>query len=95
MTVNFVTKYQDKYGETPNQFAAGAYDCIYALYNACTNAGVTADMTAEEINALMIEQFTTMSFDGLTGTEITWSSDGAVSKDPRGMVIQDGVYVGM
>ena len=29
-TVNFVTKYQDLYGETPNQFAADAYDCVYA-----------------------------------------------------------------
>ena len=29
-TVNFVTKYQELYGETPNQFAADAYDCVYA-----------------------------------------------------------------
>ena len=30
-TVNFVTKYQEKYGDTPNQFAADAYDCVYAI----------------------------------------------------------------
>ena len=36
MTQNFVTKYQEQFGETPNQFAADAYDCIYAYYEALT-----------------------------------------------------------
>ena len=35
-TKNFVAKYQEKYGEVPNQFAADAYDCIYALYQLAT-----------------------------------------------------------
>ena len=35
-----------------------------------------------------------MTFDGLTGSSMTWT-DGAVSKDPKGMVIQGGAYVGM
>ena len=95
LTKNFVAKYQEKYGEVPNQFAADAYDCIYALHQACTAAGATPDMSAEELNALMIEQFTTMSFDGLTGEGATWSENGQVSKDPKGMVIQNGAYVGM
>lgn len=95
LTQNFVAKYQDLYGEVPNQFAADAYDCIYALYQACEAAGATADMSAEELNDLMIEQFTTMSFDGLTGAGATWSENGQVNKDPKGMVIQGGVYVGM
>ena len=29
-TQSFVKKYQEKYGETPIQFAADAYDCVYA-----------------------------------------------------------------
>ncbi len=95
LTKNFVAKYQEKYGEIPNQFAADAYDCIYALHQACTAAGATPDMSAEDLNALMIEQFTTMSFDGLTGEGATWSENGQVSKDPKGMVIQNGAYVGM
>ncbi len=33
--------------------------------------------------------------DGLTGIGITWSDTGEVNKEPRGMVIQNGVYVGM
>ena len=28
---SFVTKYQELYGETPNQFAADAYDCVVRL----------------------------------------------------------------
>jgi branched-chain amino acid transport system substrate-binding protein len=52
-------------------------------------------MSAEELNALMVEQFTTMSFDGLTGEGATWGENGQVSKDPKGMVIQNGAYVGM
>ncbi len=94
-TVNFVKKYQEKSGDIPNQFAADAYDCVYAYYQACTAAGITADMSAEEICSKMIEQFTTMSVDGLTGEAMTWDASGAVTKAPKGMVIENGVYVGM
>ena len=94
-TAAFVAKFQEKYGEIPNQFAADGYDCVYAIYQACTNAGVTADMSASDICAKMIEQFTSMSFDGLTGTAMTWDATGAVSKTPKGMVIKDAAYVGL
>ena len=94
-TVNFVKKYQEKYGEIPNQFAADAYDCVYAIYQACQNGGVTANITAQEINEIMKQQFTTMTFNGVTGDNMTWSADGFVSKAPKGMVIKDGAYVGM
>ena len=94
-TVNFVNKYVELYGDTPNQFAADAYDCIYAYYEALTNAEATPDMDAETLCGLMQEQFTTMTFSGLTGTNVTWDETGAVSKEPKGMVIQNGAYVGM
>lgn len=81
-TKNFVAKYQEKYNETPNQFAADAYDCVYAIYEACQKGEVTPDMTAEEVCDIMIAQFTTMKFDGLTGTGMTWGSNGEVTKDP-------------
>ena len=93
-TVNFVKKYQEKYNEIPNQFAADAYDCIYAIYQACTAAGVTVDMSAEQINDLLMQQFNTMTFSGLTGENMTWA-DGYVTKSPKGMVIENGVYVGL
>ncbi len=94
-TKNFVAKYQEKHNEIPNQFAADAYDCVYAIYEACQKGEVTSDMTAEEICDIMIAQFTTMSFDGLTGNGMTWGKNGEVTKSPKGMVIQNGVYVGL
>lgn len=97
LTKNFVTKYKEKYNETPNQFAADAYDCIYAIYNACTKQNVTADMSASDICDKLISGFTASDFsmDGLTGTDMKWSKTGEVSKAPKGMIIKDGVYVGM
>lgn len=97
LTKNFVAKYQEKFNETPNQFAADAYDCIYAIYEACKAKNITADMSHEDICDALIEQFTSPDFkiDGLTGTGMTWSETGEVSKDPKGMVINNGVYVGM
>ena len=92
-TASFVKKYKDQFGETPNQFAADAYDCVYAYKQALENAGATPDMSAEDLCDKMIEQFTSMTFDGLTGTGATWSAEGAVTKDPTVVVIKDGKYV--
>ena len=96
-TVNFVTKYEEKYGETPNQFAADAYDCIYAYKLALETAGCTPDMSASDLCDAMLETFPTITFTGLTGDGegITWDSNGAVSKSPKGLVIENGAYVGM
>ena len=89
----FVAKYQDKTGIIPNQFAADAYDVIYAIAQACEKGGVTADMSASEINAILVEQFTSMTFDGLTGSGMTWAETGEVSKAPMAVVIENGAYV--
>ena len=96
-TQNFVKTYETNYGGTPNQFAADAYDCVWAIYNAVEKNGVTADMSATDVCDKMVETFTAadFTFDGLTGTGMTWSSTGEVSKAPKGMVIQNGAYVGM
>ena len=101
-TVNFVTKYEEAYGETPNQFAADGYDCIYAIYDALQqvdNLSEIASMEyAERHEALcdaLIGVFTSadFSFDGITGTGMTWGTNGEVSKDPIVVVVEDGVYV--
>ena len=94
-TQAFVAKYQERFGGIPNQFAADGYDCVYAFAQACEAAGITADMSAEEVCDAMIEQFTTMTFDGLTGEGMTWGADGAVTKSPKGMIIENGAYVGL
>ena len=38
---------------------------------------------------------TALSFDGLTGTSMKWSADGAVNKEPKAMVIKNGAYTAM
>ena len=94
-TQAFVAKYQDLFGETPNQFAADAYDCIYAYKQALDAADATPDMSAQALCDAMIAQFTSMSFDGLTGTNMQWDTTGAVSKGAHGCVIENGAYVGL
>lgn len=95
-TKSFVEKYQAAYGEVPNQFAADGYDCVYAIYEALNNAGVAdTSLSASELCDILIGQFTSMTFNGLTGEGVTWSADGQVTKSPKGMFIQNGVYVGM
>ena len=93
-TQSFVAKFQEKTGIIPNQFAADAYDVIYAIAQACEKGGVNASMSASEINAILVEQFTSMTFDGLTGSGMTWKATGEVSKEPMAVVIENGVYVG-
>ncbi len=96
-TKSFVSKYEDQFGETPNQFAADAYDCIYALRDAIEQAGVTPDMDFSDICDALVEVFTSgdFSYTGLTtgGEAATWSDTGEVSKQPMGMVIENGVYM--
>lgn len=94
-TQSFVTKYKEQFGDVPNQFAADAYDCVYAYKAAIEASGATPDMSAEELCDLTIQTFPTLTFDGLTGEGVTWDLTGAVSKSPKGMVIQNGAYVGM
>jgi branched-chain amino acid transport system substrate-binding protein len=92
-TQSFVAKYNDLYGETPNQFAADGYDCVYVIYEAIQAAGVTSDMSTEDICEALIAAMTTISVDGLTGSGMTWAATGEVSKAPMAVVIKDGVYV--
>ena len=93
-TKTFVENYKAKYnGEVPNQFAADAYDCIYALAQACEAAGITSDMSNADICTKMVEQFTSMTFNGLTGSDMTWNQNGEVTKAPKAMIIQNGEYV--
>ncbi len=95
MTKNFVSTYQEKYGEIPNQFAADAYDAIYIFKAAIEKANVTPDMSAEEIGKALIPVMTQISVDGLTGQGMTWEAGGTVNKTPRAVKIVDGAYQAM
>ena len=97
-TVSFVEKYRAAHGETPNQFAADGYDCVYAIYEAiiAANGTITADMDSAAICEQMIAIFNgSFEFDGLTGDAMSWDASGEVTKTPKGMIIRDGAYVGM
>ena len=92
-TAAFVAKYKELYNEIPNQFGADAYDVIWAMYQAATAAGIDGSESNEDICDAMIEQFTTMTYDGITGMGMTWDEDGFVSKAGSVVKIQDGAYV--
>ena len=93
LTVNFVNNYKAKHGEIPNQFAADAYDGMYALYEAVQKAGITTDTAAEEACEMIIPAMQEIEIVGLTGT-MHWDATGEVDKTPTAVVIKDGVYVG-
>ena len=90
-TVSFVKAYEEAYGETPNQFAADAYDCVYAIYQAFTASGLDVTASASDICDALTQQFNTMSFSGITGADMVWK-DGQVDKAPFAVVIKDGAY---
>ncbi len=92
-TRNFVKKYNELHGETPNQFAADGYDAVYVIYEAIQAAGCTSDMSAADICEALVKAMTAISVDGLTGQGMTWQPTGEVSKAPMAVVIKDGVYV--
>ena len=93
-TVTFVTTYAEQHNnEVPNQFAADAYDGVYALAAAIKAAGVTAETSPEDACEAFIGAFPGLTVSGLTGT-MTWDSTGEVDKTPTAVVITNGVYVG-
>ena len=90
---SFVAKYQAQYGETPNQFAADGYDCVYAMYAAFQAAGLDASTSPEDACEALIATFSgDFEFTGVTGT-MTWDASGAVTKTPNANRIKNGVYV--
>ena len=91
----FVKAYEDAYGETPIQFAADAYDCVYAVYDAFGKTGLGTDAAMDEICEAMIGVFTSADFSasGLTADKMQWNAEGEVDKTPKVCVIQDGKYV--
>ena len=89
----FVDAYTAAFGVEPNQFAADAYDGVYIIKQALEAAGCTADMSTADICDALVAQMTQITFDGLTGTSMTWNAEGQVSKAPTAYVIKDGAYV--
>lgn len=91
-TQAFVAAYEEAFGETPIQFAADAYDCVYAIKAAIESANVTPDMSVSDICDALKTAMTEITMDGLTGSGITWSADGEPSKEAKAVVIENGEY---
>lgn len=91
-TQKFVSAYEAAYGETPIQFAADAYDCVYAIYQCVQNGSINGDMSVSEMCEALKADFTTMTFNGTTGEGQTWEANGMVSKPPRVYVVTNGEY---
>ena len=89
---SFVSKYEADYGETPNQFAADAYDCVYVVKAAIEAAGATPDMSVSDLCDAMKEAMASVSYSGITGKDITWGEDGEPNKAPLVVKVVDGEY---
>lgn len=94
----FVSAYKNKYDSVPIQFAASAYDSVYAIYEgvkAARAAGkeVTYTTAADELGKLMSETFRSESFkfSGVTTADgdATWSAGGTVNKRAEIVVIKE------
>ena len=91
-TQTFVADYEAAFGDTPIQFAADAYDCLYVMKEAMEKADVTPDMSISDICDALKTSMTEITVDGLTGTQISWTSDGEPSKDPIVVQVEGGKY---
>ena len=97
LTTNFISAYEEAYGSTPIQFAADAYDAMYIIKAAAEAAGVTPDMSVEDMCEAMKGAMAELAYTGLTtgGEEMTWDEAGEPNKAPMAVVITDGAYVAM
>ena len=90
----FTEAYQAAYNETPIQFAADAYDCVYTIYDAFSKTGLDASASMDEICEAMIGVFTgDFTASGVTAETMKWNANGEVEKTPKVCEIKDGKYV--
>ena len=91
-TQKFVSAYEAAYGETPNQFAADAYDAVYVVKAAAEKCEATPADSVTDLCDKLKAAMQEISYDGLTGDSMSWSADGTVNKAPKAMEIKNGAY---
>lgn len=84
-TVKFVEAYKAAYNVEPDQFAADAYDAVYAVAKALETAGSTD-------NAALVAAMHNIQLDGVTGS-MTWDENGDANKAAILAKIQNGGVV--
>lgn len=96
----FIDAYKAKYGSAPIQFAASAYDCIYALKDAIEFAvkeegkKVPVTISASDMCEILKEVFHNKDFsvEGVTGSAMKWNADNTVdtsTKNVKEYIVKD------
>ena len=91
-SVKFTEAYKAKFNDVPIQFAADAYDAVYAIKAALEKAGVNdGSMSASDICNKIKKAMTEIELDGVTG-KTSWGTDGEPTKAPQVMkiVVENG-----
>lgn len=94
LTVSFVSKFEEMTGHVPNQFGADAYDAVYAIKAVCEAQNITPDMSVSDICEAMKTGMVEVELDNVltSPTTLSWEASGEPNKDPRAVVITNGVY---
>ncbi len=92
--VKFVTAFEEKFGHTPNQFAADAYDGIYTIKAAMEHGNVTPEMDASEVCDILKAAMTEISVkDVVTAkSDLKWDASGEPNKEAMVVKIENGDY---
>lgn len=85
----FVAKYEAKYNETPDGFAALAYDQMYVIADAAGRAMAAND--GELTRETMIEALKATNYEGVTGT-VNFDENGDWVRDYLTLQVTNGVY---
>ncbi len=94
-TAEFIKKYTDKYGkDTLNQFAASAYDCVYAIFEAMKDAKVDdVTISASDLSDILKETFQGgFKFKNAVtggGDDVSWDANGYVNKKAIKFIIKE------
>lgn len=89
-SVKFTKAYKEKFPDAgdPIQFAADAYDCVYAVKAALEKADVKdANISSSDLCNKLKAAMTQIEYAGVTG-DSKWTADGEVTKNPRIMQIK-------
>lgn len=92
LTKKFVSAYETAYNDTPNQFAADAYDAVYAIKAAAEKGDVVPSDGVSGICDKMKAAMQEITVNGLKGEGMNWAADGTVNKAPKAMEIKNGAY---
>lgn len=81
---NFVDTYKEKFNSTPDQFAADAYDGVYAIAKAYK---IAQSIDSEKL----MEAMKDVEVDGITG-KFSFDEDGNPNKEAKYIQIENGQY---